>query len=100
MSQAALHLHLVDGPRADQRREFFALHCEPREDGLTRASRYKRGPHVHCTYANDPLSHAHIPLCLSNLDTVVGFLSEFDRAFVAAMEMIQMEIIERLGKLS
>jgi len=79
------------------RREVFALHCEPQHEGNSISALCKRGMHVHVTAGRNELSHAHVPLHLKDLEEVLSSAEAFTELFKAAIRVIEVEVVARLG---
>lgn len=95
LKQIALHLYTVATPNA--RKEMFAFHCEPSHEGEAVLDCCKRGPHVHVTAADSRLAHAHIPLQLTNLDSVLASADALTDFIRTAMEVIEVDVIPRFA---
>ena len=97
LSQAMLHVFHVERPADGLDQEIFALHCEPAELGDSTQSLFKRSPHVHVKADRNRLGKAHIPLNYQNLDGVLASADSFGDAFAAAIDVVAIEIVDRLA---
>jgi hypothetical protein len=91
MERAYLHLFI----RGDElsEKQIFALHCDPNEAESDRHFRYKAGPHVHMSTAQDPLHRAHIALNTDNLEEVLGSVATITSALSDALVMVDEQVL-------
>ncbi len=91
LERAYLHLFIRRDERIED--EILALHCDPNEPASSRHYRYKAGPHVHMSTAEDPLHHTHIALNAGNLDDVLKSVTELTSALTIAVAMIDDQVL-------
>ena len=95
------YLHLYRRSRFDDAldREILGLHCDPNEAVETashqgpRHTRYKRGPHIHVSTAEQPIPHSHIALNLGHLSEVLGSFHSLSVALRSAIGMLNDQVI-------
>lgn len=76
--------------------EIVALHTEPHDDNPEPMRSYKRSPHVHVDGgAGFPISKAHWPLELGQLDSVMKGLRELMEAYRRAIHLINGDLLNR-----
>lgn len=91
LDQAYLHLFVRGDHRSEK--QILALHCDPNEAESSRHFRYKAGPHVHMSTAQDPLHRAHIALNIDNLDEILRSVPKVTTAFDAALTMVNDQVL-------
>ena len=77
-------------------KEVLCLHCDPGESKAARHAAYKRGPHLHLAFAQDPLKRSHLALYPGRVDELLGDKEGLYTALVAAVQMIRDEVIDVL----
>ncbi|MGO8735448.1 MAG: hypothetical protein ACLQVM_21935 [Terriglobia bacterium] len=100
LERAYLHLYLtthVDGEATEK--EMVLLHCDPNEAdepkgwlGL-RHSRYKRGPHLHISTAQQPIPHSHFALNACDLESVLSSVESLTKAMREAVQMLEDQVL-------
>lgn len=94
LSKAYLSIYEVDRS-VRKETELLALHCDPDENGRDQA-KYKRGPHLHISAAQDPIPKAHIALAIGHLPAVLASASSLTEALEWSILMIKEEVLDRL----
>jgi len=99
LDRAYLHLYRRARREDVNEKEILALHCDPNEPdepeehrGLKHA-RYKRGPHIHVSTAEQPMPHSHIALNLGELPEVVKSFEKLSGAISSAIQMLTDQVI-------
>jgi hypothetical protein len=99
LDRAYLHLYWLAGAQDVSEREILALHCDPNEPeepanhpGL-KHSRYKRGPHIHVSTAEQPMPHSHIALNLGHLPEVLASFENLTVAIRSAIQILNEQVI-------
>jgi hypothetical protein len=99
LDRAYLHLYRRTRIEDANDREILGLHCDPNEpnepsnyDGPKHA-RYKRGPHIHVSTAEQPMPHSHIALDLGQLPEVLGSFENLSSAIRSAIRMLDDQVI-------
>lgn len=96
------YLHLYERTRSEGAgdKEILGLHCDPNEPlehenhGGLKHARYKRGPHIHVSTAEQPMPHSHIALNLGHLDEVLESFDNLSSAIQSAIRMLNDQVIE------
>lgn len=96
LERAYLHLYLRQSQLEE--REILALHCDPNEARSERHYRYKAGPHVHVSTAEEPLPHAHFALNNHELENVLGSVSNLTDALKSAIVMVDDQVLGLLDQ--
>ena len=91
LDRAYLHLFIRRDERTED--EIVALHCDPNESASSKHYRYKAGPHVHMSTAEDPLHHSHIALNAGNLEDVLRSVADLTSALAVAVTMIDDQVL-------
>jgi hypothetical protein len=92
LDRAYLSLYYIDRTlRKDV--EVLAVHCDPDEPADQPHSKYKRGPHVHVTWAKDPMPRAHLALNVAHLDDVLASAGALTAAIGVAVDMVRDEVL-------
>jgi len=92
------YFHLYSLPSRTERDQLVCLHSEPEEPFQPMASRVKCGPHIHVNAKEPrllPIAKAHLPVCYSDTENVLGTLRSFDERFQEALDVIRHEIVDR-----
>jgi hypothetical protein len=91
LDRAYLHLYL----RRDQHdeTEILALHCDPNESQSERHYRYKVGPHIHMSTAEDPFPHVHVALNNHDLEPILTSVAKLTGALKSAIEMVDDQVL-------
>ena len=79
-----------------EEREILCLHCDPGEPPTARHAAYKRGPHWHLAFAEDPVQRAHLALHVGRVDELLGDNERLHSALADAVQMIRDEVIDIL----
>jgi hypothetical protein len=100
LERAYLHLYLttqIEGEAMEK--ELLLLHCDPNETdepvdwpGL-RHSKYKRGPHLHISTAQQPIPHSHFALNACHLDSVLSSVESLTKAMEVAVQMLEDQVL-------
>jgi hypothetical protein len=100
LERAYLHLYRRKTAPSSQEIEIVALHCDPNEpdepDGYqgVKHARYKRGPHIHVTAADQPIPHSHLALNLSDLSEVLRSFDNLEGAFQNAIRLLEEQVLD------
>lgn len=95
LNRAYLSIFQLD-PETRSEKEFLSLHCDPNEPDNEPYAIYKKGPHLHIITAVDPIPHAHIPLNMIHLQTILSSIETLSEAIESAVIMLKKEILTRL----
>jgi hypothetical protein len=76
--------------------EFLCLHCDPLEPDSAPHARYKQGPHLHVSIADDPIKHAHLALNGGLLNLVLKSVMTLGTTMEWAVQMIRDEVLDAL----
>ena len=100
LERAYLHLYKRSGFHEGDETEILALHCDPNEPPEPpnhkgpRHSRYKRGPHIHVSTAEQILMpHAHFALNLGQTQTSLTTFDTLSSAISSAIKMLDDQVI-------
>jgi len=96
LRSAYLNIYRTD-PATHHESAFLSLHCDPNEADDAPHARYKRGPHLHIEAAVAPLPHAHLALCLGNLDVALSSVDSLTQAMEQAIMMLKEEVFDSVG---
>lgn len=91
LDRAYLHLYLRSD--AITEREIVALHCDPNEAQSGRHFRYKAGPHIHMSTAQDPLHHSHIALNNESFPKVLSSVANLTVAIEMAVALVDDQVL-------
>lgn len=91
LDRAYLHLFIRRDERIEE--EILALHCDPNEPASSKHYRYKAGPHIHMTTAEDPLPHTHIALNASDFDRVLRSVADLMASLEVAISMVNDQVL-------
>lgn len=80
---------------AGKEREILALHTDPNEPEGPH-SEYKRGPHLHISWAEHPIPRAHIALNLDNLEATLSSVDTLTQAMTTALRLVREQVLELL----
>jgi hypothetical protein len=94
LQQANLSIHLMDRS-AHTSTEIIAIHAEPSHIGSGPQAEFKRGPHVHVTWSQDPIPRCHFPLNYGHLKDVLSSLDSLTDAIKAAVKIASLEVLSR-----
>jgi hypothetical protein len=100
LEKAYLHLYLTTLTAGDAaEKEILALHCDPNEadeppgwKGLVH-SKYKRGPHLHVSTAEQPMPHSHFALNACHLGSVLISVESLTNAMATAVQMLEDQVL-------
>jgi hypothetical protein len=56
---------------------------------------FKKGPHLHVKFLEEPLPHAHFPMSMGYVDKVVHSAPELTRVLEEIVSLLSMEVIGR-----
>ena len=85
IERAYLNIYQRDG--RGEETEVLCLHCDPGEPSGAPHSAYKRGPHLHLSFAGDPLKRAHLALYVGRVEEL---LADKDRLYSALRDVVKM----------
>jgi hypothetical protein len=98
LDRAYLHIYRTL-EHSNHERESLLLHCDPEEPLNGDRAEYKCGPHIHMSFAGDPLSHSHVSLHSGYLPKILASLRDLTDAMSWAVRMINFELLEALSKI-
>lgn len=104
LERAYLHLYVTTQAEGEMKeKEILALHCDPNEaaepsgwPGLIH-SKYKRGPHLHISTAEQPMPHSHFALNACHLEWVLGSVETLTKAIQVAVQMLEDQVLRLYG---
>jgi hypothetical protein len=73
--------------------EFICLHCDANEPNDAAHARFKQSPHLHLSFADEPIPHSHIALNNGNLIEVLSSITTLQTALKQAIDMIYDQIL-------
>ena len=79
-------------------REILCLHCDPGESSAAPHAAYKRGPHLHLSFAEDPVKRSHLALYPGRVDELLSNRERLYGAMADAVQMIRDEVLDVLSK--
>ena len=94
MQQA--YLNIYQRCSNGEEKEVLCLHCDPGESRAAPHAAYKRGPHLHLAFAEDPLQRAHLALHFGRVDELLADNERLHSALADAVQMIRDEVIDIL----
>lgn len=74
--------------------DLIALHCDPTIDESEPHALYKRGPHLHMSFAGHPYSHAHLALNQGHLTDTLKDIESLSNALATSIGMLKEQILE------
>lgn len=101
LDRAYLHLYTrtyVQGQITEK--ELLLLHCDPNEPGVTTDSnelshwKYKRGPHLHISVAEQPIPHSHFALNACHLNSILSSVASLSEALEVAIKMLEDQVLQ------
>lgn len=100
LERAYLHLYLTTQMEGEAtEKEILALHCDPNEADEppdwtgVKHSKYKRGPHLHISTAEDPIPHSHFALNACHLESVLSSVESLTKAMGYAVQMLEDQVL-------
>ncbi|MCF0050620.1 hypothetical protein LXM25_11150 [Dyadobacter sp. LJ53] len=92
LDRAYFHLYRTD-PIQLRSEEYILLHCDANEPEEAAHAKFKQSPHLHFSFAEQPIPHSHIALNNGNLNEILSSVDLLHEAFRQAVYMINEQIL-------
>lgn len=92
LDRTYFHLYKIDYVSTSSQ-EFICLHCDANEPDNAEHALFKQSPHLHFSFADQPIPHSHIALNNGNLSAILTSIETLHRALKLAVDMIYTEIL-------
>ena len=78
-------------------KEILCIHSDPGCRDAEPLGSYKRGPHLHVSVGESPLTDAHFPLNLGHLQEILSTCGSLSEAMAAAIKVVCVEVLARMS---
>ena len=96
LERAYFHIYKTKQTRLEEE-EYILLHCDVSESDNVDHAKYKQGPHLHISSAEQPLPHSHFALNNCDLEITLSSLENLTLALKKAIEMLDNQVLLELG---